>query len=255
MHARLVAASTLLVLGLTGCSGSLGPKYQYEEQLYLRVDGAATVVVDASLPSLVALRGLSIDPNPKTRVDRNAIRQIYEQAGCPDVRVGQPWVRQGRHFVQVRISTDDVRTLASCGPLSWSSYQFDTAEEVIHFRQLIGASANGPLASVNWDGSEIVGIKLHLPSKILFHNVKRLADGSNGEVDRGNILTYEQRLADRRAGTPIEIDVRMGAQSILFQTLWLFGGAFLAALVLLGSLIWLTVRRGRRQTKRPTADG
>jgi len=249
MRARPVAAAVLLTLGIAGCSGPLGPKYEYEEQLYLRVDGGATVVVDASLPSLVALRGLAIDPDPRTRVDRQAIRRVYEDAGCPDVRVGQPWVRMRRHFIQVRISTDDVRTLASCGPLAWSSYQFDKVDDVIHFRQRVGAAAKGTLASVNWDGSEIVGVKLHLPSKILYHNVKRLKDGSNGEVDRGNILTYEQRLADRRGGKPLDIEVRMGARSILFQTLWLFGGAFVAALALLVTLIWLTVRRGRRQAR------
>jgi hypothetical protein len=241
------AAGVLLALGLAGCSGPLGPKYEYEEQLYLRVDGAATIVVDASLPSLVALRGLPIAPDPKTRVDREAIRRVFETAGCPGVRVGQPWVRQGRHFIQVRMSADDVRKFAACGPLAWSTYQFEKADEVIHYQQRVGASAVAPLAKVNWNGSEIVGFKLHLPSKILFHNVKRLKDGSNGEVDRGNILTYEQLLSDRRAGKPLAIDVRMGAQSILFQTLWLFGGAFAAALALMATLIWLTVRRGRSQ--------
>jgi hypothetical protein len=243
------AAAVLLASALAGCSSPLGPKYEYEEQLYLRVDGAATVVVDASLASLVALRGLAIDPEPKTRVDRNAIRRIFESAGCPDVRVGQPWVRQGRHFIQVRMSADDVRKFAACGPLAWSTYQFEKSDDVIHYQQKVGASAVAPLARVNWNGSEVVGFKLHLPSKIFFHNVKRMKDGSNGEVDRGNILTFEQLLSDRRAGKPLDMDVRMGAQSILFQTLWLFGGAFAAALALLATLVWLTVRRGRRQAK------
>ena len=77
--------------------------------------------------------------------------------------------------------------------------------------------------------------------------MKRLDDGANGTVDRGNILTWEQRLTDRRAGTPIEMDVRMDAQSILYHTLWLFGGAFVAAVLALALIVWLTVRRGRRQ--------
>ena len=84
----------------------------------------------------------------------------------------------------------------------------------------------GDPGPVNWDGSELVAFKLHLPSKITFHNVRRLADNSPGEFERGNILTWEQRLADRRAGTPIDIQVHMERESILYRTLWLFGGSF-----------------------------
>jgi hypothetical protein len=36
----------------------------------------------------------------------------------------------------------------------------------------------------------------------------------------------------------------MDSQSILHRTLWLFGGAFLAAVVVLALLIWFTVRKG-----------
>jgi hypothetical protein len=61
----------VLAVALTAaCSNPLGPKYEYEEQLYLGVDGAATVVIDSSLPALVVLRGLAIDPQPRSRVDQ-----------------------------------------------------------------------------------------------------------------------------------------------------------------------------------------
>jgi hypothetical protein len=39
----------------------------------------------------------------------------------------------------------------------------------------------------------------------------------------------------------------MDSQSILYRTLWLFGGAFAAAVALLGFLIWMTMRRGAKQ--------
>ena len=39
----------------------------------------------------------------------------------------------------------------------------------------------------------------------------------------------------------------MEATSILYTTLWLFGGAFVAAVIVLVTLIWLTIRRGRKQ--------
>ena len=38
----------------------------------------------------------------------------------------------------------------------------------------------------------------------------------------------------------------MDATSILYTTLWLFAGAFAAAVVVLCLIVWWTVRRGRR---------
>ena len=41
------------------------------------------------------------------------------------------------------------------------------------------------------------------------------------------------------------MEVRMDSESILYRTLYLFGIAFLAAVTVLGLLIWLTMRKGR----------
>ena len=120
-----------------------------------------------------------------------------------------------------------------------------TEAERLRYRQTVGAPAGGDPGAVNWDGSELVAFKLHLPSRIHDHNVKRL-DGTNGTTERGNILTWEQTLADRRAGKPIDMDVTMDATSILYTTLWLFAGAFAGAVAVLCLIVWWTMRRGRR---------
>jgi hypothetical protein len=241
-----IAAAMVLVAAAAGCRNPFGQQYEYEEQLYLGVDGTATMVIDASIPALVALRGLPIDP--AAPVDREQVRRLYSATGCGTVRVGQPWFRQGRRFVQISVATADVRDLRTCAPLSWSTYTFDREDTVIHYRQIVGASVAGRLDRVNWDGRELVAFKLHLPSRILFHNVKRLEDGQNGTAERGNILTWEQRLADRRAGVPVDIEIRMQGESILYRTLWLFAGAFAAAMAVVGAIIWVTVRRAKGRT-------
>jgi hypothetical protein len=130
--------------------------------------------------------------------------------------------------------------------LSWSTYRLGREGDQLAYEQTVGAPGAGDPGRVNWDGSELVGFKLHLPSRITFHNVKRLEDGSNGEAERGNILTWEQRLTDRIAGQPVVMLVRMDAESILARTLTLFFGAFGAAISLLALLIWLSIRRARR---------
>ena len=38
----------------------------------------------------------------------------------------------------------------------------------------------------------------------------------------------------------------MDRQSILYRTLWLFAGAFSAAVLLIGVIIWLTMRKGAK---------
>jgi hypothetical protein len=241
---RLCAALALLV---TAACNPLGRQYEYEEQLYLSVDGSATVMLDASLPAFAALRGMTIE-GATSRFDRSTIRRAFESAGCQVTNVTQPWRRKGRRFFQVRLQIADIRGTNPCKPLGWSTYRMEHDGETLRYRQSVGAPAGADSGEAGWDRSELVAFKLHLPSRVLDHNVK-LLDGSNGTVERGNILTWEQRLQDRLAGKPIEMDVTMGAQPILYQTLGLFAGAFTAAVLLLGAIVWLVVRRGRRTKK------
>jgi hypothetical protein len=235
------------VFAITACRSPFGPQYEYEEQVYLRVDGAATVVVDSSIAALVALRGVALDPAAPASSDRANLRLMFEAAGCHVDNVGQPWRRRGRRFVQVRISTPDVRTLSKCGLLSWSAYSLGPLGDGLRYQQLVGAPQARDPGKVNWDGSELVAFKLHAPSKVRSHNVRRLDIDEPGDLERGNILTFEQRLTDRRAGKPLTIDVSMDSTSILYTTLWLFGGAALAAVSVLGLIVWLTIRRGRQR--------
>jgi hypothetical protein len=244
----LAAALAVLMVGLViACRNPFGRHYEYEEQMYLNVDGSATITINASIPALIALRGLPLDAS----MDRDAMRAVVERAGCESPRVGRPWTRHGRRFAQIRLAVDDVTRFASCGLLAWSTYRFAIDAGVVHYQQTVGPAAGGDPGAVNWEGGEIVGFKLHLPSRILFHNVKRLEDGSNGSPERGNILAWEQYLSDRRAGRPLDMEVRMDAQSILFHAVRLFLGALLAAIAVLAGIVWFVVRRGRRRSYEP----
>jgi hypothetical protein len=259
--ARL-AAGLAAAAAIAACASPFAPQYEYEEQLYLSVDGQATVIIHTSLHALVALRGVAIDPSTGGPTDRDAIRRVYETAGCRVDRVGRMWQRSGRRFAQVRVTTDDVRTLSLCRLLSWSSYAMDPIEPGgLRYRQTVGGLSDGlsepggvkvgeskaESKDAGWDGNELVAFKLHLPSRIRAHNVK-LLNGENGTQERGNILTWEQRLTDRRAGKPLVMDVTMDSTSILNTTLWIFGGAFAAAVAVLVLIIWMVIRRGKNVT-------
>jgi hypothetical protein len=245
-RARAVVCLGIVLLAATACQRGFGRQYEYEEQVYLALDGSASVVVNASIPALVALRGLKFDTSPDARIDRDDVRGQFANPLIRITRVSRPWRRDGRRFVQVRFDIDDVKALGTVAPTAWSTYGYVSDGQQVTYTQKVGASANTPPAGVNWSGSELVGFRLHMPSRISFHNAP------THEVERGNILTYEQTLAERLRGAPIDIEVRMDAQSIFARTMTVFGLAAGAAVVLLVVAIWWVRKKGQ---ERPTANG
>ena len=127
------------------------------------------------------------------------------------------------------------------------------------WRHTLGAPtpSTGVRPDVGWKGNELVAFRVHLPSRVLFYNARDVDNPARiRTIDRGNIITWEQRLADRLENRPIAwaedrtpgvMEIRMDSQSILYRTLWLFGLAFTAAVAMLALLIWLAVRRGTQE--------
>jgi hypothetical protein len=122
---------------------------------------------------------------------------------------------------------------------SWSSYQFDRQRDQVIYRQRIGAAAAKPVGAVGWTGRERVVFKMHIPSEIPYHNAP------SRQTERGNILRWEQPLVDRLKGEPIDVEVRMEPESILYTTLLLFGLSIVAVAMTFGAVIWWVARRGR----------
>ena len=216
--------------------GGLFRQYEYEEEMYLSLDGSATLYVNSSLAALNALHGTTFDTSPNARVDLAAIRAYYTAPGVHVIRVSQSR-RNNRRFVHVRLDVDDIRRLGEVAPFAWSTYQFSRDGSLYLYRQTVGAAAAKEVGKIGWNLREMVAFRLHLPSKIAYHNTRR-------EVGRGNILIWEQSLADRLRGMPLVLDARMETQSILYRTLWLFGLTFLAVAIAFGLAIWWLMRRG-----------
>jgi hypothetical protein len=234
-----IGALVVLVSALVACGGGGGlfRQYEYEEEMYLSLDGSATIYVNSSIPALDALRGSTFDARPDARVDQAAVRTYFTTPATRVVRVSSSR-RRNRRFVHVRLEVEDVRRLAEAGPFAWSTYRFDKGAEAVVFRQTVGAPAAGPRDETpSWSGDEIVAFRLHAPSRILYHNTPL------GE-QRGSILAWEQPLSARLKGEPVEIEARMEPQSILLRTLLLFGGSIVAVAVMFVGVIWWIVRRG-----------
>ena len=241
-----LVAGTMVSSVACGDTATLFRQYEYEEEVYLSLDGSATVYVNSSIPALNALRGTTFDPDPAARVDTAAVRAYYSTPATRVARVSQSR-RSNRRFVHVRLEVDDVTRLGGVAPFAWSTYQFARNGDQFEYLQTVGAAAEKDVGNVGWNGGEIVAFRLHLPSKIRYHNTKR-------EVGRGNILVWEQPLADRLRSVPVvydanggALDARIDAQSILYTTLWLFGTTFAAVALAFGVLVVWIVRKGARE--------
>jgi hypothetical protein len=237
-----VRARALLLVALcaaAGCSGAgVFREYEYEEEIYLAVDGSAVVNVHASVASLVALRGLDLNPDPRARIDQGRTRAFFDGPGARATALTLSR-RDLRRFVHVSVRVDNVEQLSAIAPFAWSQYRFDRSGDPFRFRQTVGAPAGVQRADIRWTGQEVVVFKLHLPSEIVFHNAP------SGQISRGNILEWEQPLADRLMGRPVEMEVHLERASILYTTLLLFGATIVAAVATLLFAVWWIARRGR----------
>ena len=233
---RLAALALVAATAVACGGGGIFRQYEYEEDMYLSLDGSATVYVNTSIPALDALRGPSFDASPSAPIDRQQIRSFYTTAVT---RVTQVSVsrRSNRRFVHVRLDVADVRRLGEAAPFAWSTYRFDRDDGLYVYRQLISQAAGKSVGDVGWTGGEVVAFRLHLPSKIAYHNTLP------GNLRRGNILVWEQSLDQRLHGVPLALDARMESQSILYRTLSLFGATLVAVAATFGLVIWWVLRR------------
>lgn len=239
---RIGAVLMLLAL-MAACSGGFLRQYEYEEEMYLSLDGSASIYVNSSIPALNALRGTSFDVNPDADVDRDAVRAYFTTPVTRVVGSITSSRRHGRRFVHVRVDVDDVTKLHAATPFAWSSYAFQRKDDVFVFTQKVAGVQNTP-AATNWTGDELTAFRIHIPSKVAYHN----AGAPNHK--RGNILVWEQSLADRLRGVPLEIEARMETESILYRTLWLFAGTVVAVALMFVAIVWFVVRRGGRAEPR-----
>ncbi len=248
VRALLLATSVVA----TACSsGGLFRQYEYEEEIYLSLDGSATVYVNSSLAALNALHGASFDTRPTAPVDRAKVREFYTSPVARVAATPTTSRRSGRRFVHVRLDVPEVRRLGEAAPFSWSTYSLTMDGGLYVFRQTIGAAAGAlnhgtdAAKSSGWTGKERVAFRLHLPSEIVYHNA------GPGNPKRGNIIVWEQSLADRLRGEPLvpgphpALDARMKTQSILCGTLKLFGITFLVVAALFVVVIWWILRQGK----------
>ena len=236
----------LAAIASAACRSAFARKYEYDEDIYLALDGTATVYLNASVAALVALRGVDLDVDPRARLDRTRVRALFETPATHVVSVTTSR-RENRRYVHLRIEVDDVRRLGEAAPFAWSRYALARQDDLLVYKQTVGRSTGREVGNVGWNGDELVAFRMHLPSRVPWHN------SPTREVERGNIIVWAQPLAERIKGAPVDIEVHLETQSILMRTLTLFAITIVLAAATFALAIWW-VKRSKRTSQFPVSS-
>ena len=238
MMQRVAALVTAAVVAAACGSSGFLRQYEYEEDIHISLNGTATVDVNSSLEALERLRGEKLATAGTSRADTERVRAFFSTPVSRVVRVTRSR-RGGRPFVHVRVEVDDIHRLAEAAPFAWSTYRFERRGDLFVYEQVVGRSAEKDAegdGDAGWSGRELVAFRLHVPSKIAFHNTLP------GNLMRGNILVWEQSFEERRRGTPLTLEARMQTESILNSTLSLFGMTLAVVVLMFAFVIWWLLR-------------
>jgi len=235
-----LALAFMALAATFSCRSILPTQYEYDEEINLSLDGSATMFVNGSVPALIALRAVPLDPSPAAPLNHQALSQFFTSSGVHVARIGTSR-RNGRRFVHLRLEVSDVRRLHETRAFSWERIALAHAGDQYVYTETVGAPDGAVLPKADWTGNEVVAFRLHLPARIRYHNAP------TRRVERGNILEWEQSLADRLKGEPVHIEARMDQESILYSTLTLFGLMALLVAMTFTVIVWWVVRKGRRQ--------
>jgi hypothetical protein len=227
-----LAFALLLVVSFRGCL-----HYEYEHEIWLRVDGSGSLTVTGRLALWTAFKGLPLDQRDPAAM-RKAARELFERSGL-EVRRANVVRRRGHRYLYVTADFQDVNRI------SYTPAFPDLRIGLRHEdgRLVLDGSWQRPIESAEVDdapGEGLMAVRFHLPSKVYSH--RRAAEG----LERGNILSWRQPSQAALEGGRLEFGADMDERSILFSTVVLFAGAVVSAVLLLAFALWALVRRGRR---------
>jgi len=236
MLSRFVAL-LLAATALRGCAS-----YEYEHEIWLRVDGSGTVNVTGRPALWTAFKSLPLDPAGDPDALKRAARELFERSGLEVKRVTLT-TRRGQRYLFVSADFKDVNRI-SYTP-AFPDLRVGVRRE--GGRLHLDGSWQRPLdalAGGEHDRDGLMAVRFHLPAKVYGH--RNAAFG----VERGNILGWVQDTSAALDGGRLELGAEMDERSILFSTVMLFAGAVVLALLLLAAALWAVVRRGRRDLAR-----
>lgn len=212
--------------------------YEYEHEVWLRVNGSGTVNVTGRPELWAAFKGVPLSAEMEKDALRAQARALFERSGLTVKRVTVTH-RGGRPYLFVSADFRDVNALS--GTPAFPDLKLGLRPEGDRLR-LTASWARPPgvtLAPRQTDGA--MAVRFHLPSKVYSH------DNAMDGVERGNIVGWRQEVTQALAGGTLpKMGALIDSRSILRSTVALFGVAVVLALGIMAAALYWVVRKGRR---------
>jgi hypothetical protein len=222
-----VGAFLLLLLAASGCT-----TYEYEEEVFLEVDGSGEIRMSGSTAAIEALHGL--DEATAERAKALFVGQGVEILSALETE------RERRKFVHVQARFSDWEKLCEIPAFRDRGCRLAKGEDGL----ALELSLPSPRAAApeSLDPRALLALRYHFPSTIRYHN-------SPGDVERGNILSWKRTLREHFAGRPLDVEVRFDRRTILAATARVMGLALGLVLASIATALFVMVRKGRRQLR------
>jgi hypothetical protein len=223
----------LFLLAASGCTS-----YEYEEEVFLEVDGSGEMRMSGSTVAVAALHGLD-------EASVASAKALFEGEGV-EILSALETERDRRAFVHVEARFTDWEHLCRLPAFRGRSCRLAKGAEDL----ALELSLPSPTAALppGPDPQAILALRYHFPGTIRHHN-------SPGDIERGNILSWKRTLREHFAGRPLDLAVRFDRRTILAATARVMGLALGLVVTSIATAIWVMVRKGRRQLRAEIISG
>lgn len=217
-------ALVLLLFFITACT-----TYEYEEEVFLEVDGSGRFRISGSREALGVL-------HPLSDVSTDRIRDYFDepQIELDSVRETE---RDGRTFIHVQGRFSDWNRFCEHPAFSGRRCALITTPDLLAIESTVPRPMESDLPT---DADAPIAFRFHFPSTVRFHN-------SRHGIERGNIVRWQRSMGEHFGSDPLVIRARFEKRSVLETTVRVLLAATGLVVLAVSTIIVLMVRKGRRQ--------
>lgn len=203
--------------------------YEYEEEVFLRVDGSGSLRVSGSTEILESFHGEPATPA--------SMRSRFEGPGLEldSVRATE---RDGRRFIHVEGRFAAWNELCAHPAFVHRECQLEISEHELALHFTLPAPSDDAPPGIPPDAR--LALRFHFPSSVRYHNSER-------DIERGNIIGWERTVAEHFGAADLMVAARFERRSVLLSTLVVIGTAAGIVIASVALALVLMVRKGRRQ--------
>jgi hypothetical protein len=223
----------LLFLAFCGCA-----TYEYEEEVFLEVDGSGEIRMSGSTAAVRALHGLD-------EAGAGEAKALFEGEGV-EVLSALETERDRRKFVHVEARFAGWNELCRLRAFRGRRCLLTKEDEGLGLE--LSLPSPRAAAPEGLDPQALLALRYHVPSTIRFHN-------SPGGIERGNILSWKRTLREHFAGRPLDVEVHFDRRTVLAATISVMGLALALVAASIGTALLVMVRKGRRQLRAEAISG